>query len=111
MSLLKALQKQNHFKIYIKHRRYYPEILSPLTEQELEEYDLQLRNCEPRGGLTEVSVYKYTKISDSFSFKTFKEELIGTGVAQCSLKDNYCKKTGVELALRRALNKDEKTIS
>jgi hypothetical protein len=111
MSLLKALQKQNHFKIYIKHRRYYPEILSPLTEQELEEYSLKLMDCEPRGGLTEVSVYKYVNVSEDFPLKTFKEELIGTGIAQCSLKDNYCKKTGVELALRRALNKDEKTIS
>jgi hypothetical protein len=40
-----------------------------------------------------------------------KINVTGTGIAQCSPKDNYCKKIGVDLAPRRALNKDEKTIS
>lgn len=43
------------------------------------------------GGETRVSI----ETADGFSGVN--------GVAQCSLKDNFCRKTGLEIALQRAL--------
>jgi hypothetical protein len=46
---------------------------------------------DPHGGMTEVEVYD---MDDQKSY---------VGTALCSDKDNYCRKTGVKIALGRAL--------
>lgn len=53
--------------------------------------DPETQTVSPCGGETAV------EITDETSGKTF------TGVALCSVKDNYSKKVGVRLAIERAL--------
>jgi len=72
------------YKVKVWHSRYYIE-----------------KNCmgdiftelDPHGGMTEVEVYDF---DTQQSYK---------GVAYCSVKDNYCRKLGVKIALGRALKK------
>lgn len=87
MSAFTELKKKN-YKIYVRHRRYYPEILTPLSEKEAREEGYFLSDCETRGGLTELEVY------DDI-------EPIAKASARCSVEDNYNKKVGREIAARR----------
>lgn len=85
--------KDNGYKVYISHSRYYPKILSPLLEKDAKDEGYSLSQCEPRGGLTEVEIHDMSK----------KVTLIGSGSALCSIHDGYCKKIGRTIALGRAI--------
>jgi len=52
----------------------------------------------PRGGLTYVSIW-----SDDDKF-------LARGVATCSPEDPYCKRTGIKLALKRAIVASDLTV-
>lgn len=84
------------FKVRVGHFRfddesaYYFSVDKKADPDVYLELDAELINpIYPRGGKTVVSISKDDK--DCF------------GQAFCSLEDNYCKKTGVALALSRAM--------
>lgn len=64
---------------------------------------------DPRGGWTSVKKAKggHTEVN-----LISPQGIRATGEALCSLKDNYCKKTGVRIALKRALEnlKEEENV-
>ena len=74
-------------KLQTRERRLVLSVLNLTTEEELGE--ITKKRIDPRGGYTTVDISK----DDKHTF----------GVAHCNLTDNYCKKTGAELALKRAL--------
>ncbi len=87
--------RKSGFKVRVGHFRYdeqnfYNARMDKEGEEEYYELDRDIIGpLYPRGGKTVVSISKDGK--DSF------------GQAFCSLKDNYSKKTGVALALERAM--------
>lgn len=65
-------------------------------------------SLDPRGGLTvaieapHTEVIKQIQVGESFDQKV--------GIAKCSTKDNYCKKTGRELAISRMKSTNLKCV-
>jgi len=86
--LFKSLQSR--YSVYVTHRRYYIDEPSPLTKKEAEREGLSYHFLEANGGLTEIDIYSGNK-------------RIASGCSRCSSKDTYCKKTGREIALLRAV--------
>lgn len=74
------LRKQG-FTVKVRHTRIYSET------QKLDgiSYDVL-----PKGGLTDVAIYK-------------DNAFLANGMAKCSDHDNYCKKLGTKIALGRAV--------
>jgi len=78
------------YKVFVRHYRYYPGMVYPKSQKEALEKEYFLSECESRGGYTSVEVYR-------------DDKLFGSGESVCSVKDNYNKKFGRELALERTL--------
>jgi hypothetical protein len=83
--------RKNGNRVRVVHRRFYEGSPLPMTREQAAAVSFHVRigNIFPRGGITEIY------INDGKS-KTRH------GVAECSIKDNYNKATGVEIALKRA---------
>lgn len=91
--------RQEGFKVFVKHSRYYLEtrrflfektlIYGPLSKSEKEASGFGSENLFAKGGKTEVEIYK-------------NGVLLGEGHAVCSLSDNFNRKIGLQIALGRA---------
>lgn len=104
--------RQSGYKVRVLHDRYVQPLvgkhgkfinlpgseLSHLTEARKNGLDVA-----PKGGKTiiEVTVPQGSGILPATV----------TGVAECSLKDNYCKRTGIQVALGRAVKQFTNTES
>ena len=83
------------YKVFIRHERFYRTnvdntMFGPYTRNKAEQIGFVHSTVLPRGGITTVDIFH-------------GNQLIGHGVAACSLQDGFCRKTGRELALERAL--------
>lgn len=86
--------KNAQFDVKIRHKRLYPMgngVVGPFTSREAAIAGIPARSVLPHGGETEVSLFDHGAC-------------VGTGIAVCSKKDNYCRKTGRVLAIERALS-------
>jgi len=79
--------RKSGYRVFVTHRRYYPNIPSPLTKDEAIIYHTQ---PEPKGGVTTIEIYHH-------------DDLLASGYANCSFKDNFVRRLGVNIALGRAL--------
>jgi hypothetical protein len=79
-----------HYRIAIKHGTgridYDPTILSPVTRMNRKDYLV----IGPRGGRTEVNLL-------------FPDGKTYTGIANCSVEDQFNRREGIRIALERAL--------
>ena len=74
--------RQKGFKVYVKHSRAH--------KFDLSQYAACSRDYAPTGGITTVEIF-------------YDGKFVASGVAKCSVKDNYNKKLGVRIALGRAI--------
>jgi|SRR5690606_23669907 len=81
--------RQNGFRVLVNHYRYTPQGLTPQHEID---GNNPFKRPNVKGGKTQI-VLENKKTGERF-----------LGDANCSLLDNFCKKDGVQLALRRALD-------
>lgn len=93
-NLCKQLRQAGN-RVYVTHYREYFELVNgrpvivPHATHELADKK-DVKYALPKGGMTEVKV-------TTRSGKEF------VAVADCSVKENYCRKTGVRVALERLL--------
>lgn len=93
MKTVEELRRQG-YKVKIFHKRLVEyQIITGLRYGEKRGNAYASKIILPRGGKTEVH------ITTPYGF-----ELVG--IAKCSEDDNYCKRTGVKIALDRALIND-----
>lgn len=95
---VKELRSQG-YKVRVTHRRRYPNAYFGIEDENWTRYEAEKFGYSPRlasltGGYTKVEI-------------TTPEGEDLAGIAECSLKDNFCRKTGRELAIERALAKNE----
>jgi hypothetical protein len=85
--------RKNGNRVRVVHRRFYEGSPLPMTREQAAAVSFHVRigNIFPRGGITEIY------INDGKSKTKY-------GMADCSLKDNYNKSVGTDIALRRALS-------
>lgn len=85
--------RKRGFKVYVQHRRMYEHgasIVGPFNYSEAQRLGLYSNELTACGGDTLVEIFR-------------NGHLIGKGEAKCSWKDNFCRKTGMMLAIERAL--------
>lgn len=82
--------KKLGYHVKVRHSRYFPGFLTPMSRKDVEEKRLSWSNIEANGGETEVEIFQ-------------GDQKVAEGYARCSLKDNYNKKEGRQWALKRAL--------